>query len=339
MQKRFRVPIFALTAVVAFALLAAGAVAQVTVGQVAPTPNPEAFCEETLPFDEFQTAVSSGASYAVPAPGGVITSWSTNAGPGAGQKLELKVFRPIGPGAYTVVGHDIARALVPSTLNTFPVSIPVQAGDVVGTHVFGNVGLETSTPTACLFETGSVLDKFGWKQGNAATGASFGQENEGSELRLNISATVLPPPALTSLLTVRGSIKGGTPVIITGANLAEVRGVSFGTTPASFVVNSETQLTAVAPPSATLSKVPVTVTTAAGTATSLSTFAYEGCAVPKLTGKKLKASKRVLKKNDCGLGKLRKSGGVNAKTGKVVKQNPAPGKILAPGSKVGIKLG
>jgi PASTA domain len=37
--------------------------------------------------------------------------------------------------------------------------------------------------------------------------------------------------------------------------------------------------------------------------------------------------------------KVKKKEGVTAKTGKVVKQNPKPGKILAPGSKVSVKLG
>lgn len=36
---------------------------------------------------------------------------------------------------------------------------------------------------------------------------------------------------------------------------------------------------------------------------------------------------------------MKKKEGVTAKTGKVVKQNPKPGKILAPGSKVSVKLG
>ncbi|MGV1049877.1 MAG: PASTA domain-containing protein [Solirubrobacterales bacterium] len=336
MQKAFRVPFLALpTAVAALALLCASASAQITVGQVAP-PNPEVFCGSFAPFDEFQTAVGAGASYAVPAPGGLITSWSTSAGPGLGQKFEMKVFRPLGPSTYAVVAHDGPRPLLPSALNTFPVSIPVQAGDIVGMLVPSE--LET-TETACAFATGNPLDRSGWKEGNAPDGSSFTVEEE-TEFRENVSATVLPPPLLSALLTGKGTIKGGTPVVIAGLNLAEVRAVSFGAVPAtSFTVDSEAQITAIAPPSSTLSKVPVTVTTGAGTATSATTFAYEGCKVPKLAHGKLKASKRKLKKGDCRLGKVKKLGDATAKTGEVVKQNPKPGKILAPGSKVTIKLG
>ncbi len=336
MSKRFRVPVLVLTAVTSFALLAGTATAQVTVGQVAPTAPATSECEYFEPFDELNTAVSSGASYAVPAPGGVITSWSTNAGPGVGQLLEMKVFRPVGLGTYAVVAHDGPRALAPSVLNTFPVSIPVLPGDVVGLAVLSEL---QSTDTACFFNTFNPLDRVGWRLGNHVDGSIFSLEEEGTGWRMNVAASLLPPPAITALGSAHGPIKGGTPVIITGANFAGVSGVSFGATPATFAVNSEGQITATSPASKTLSKVPLTVTTVAGTATSATTFAYEGCKVPSLAGKKLKASKKKLKKADCKVGKVKKTGDATAKTGKVIKQNPKPGKILAPGTKVGIKLG
>ena len=84
---------------------------------------------------------------------------------------------------------------------------------------------------------------------------------------------------------------------------------------------------------------PITVTTAAGTATSAQTFAYEGCRVPKLKGKKLKASKKKLKKADCKTGKVKKRKGATAATGEVVKQSAKPGTILAPGTKIKVTLG
>lgn len=335
MRKLFRISILALAAVACAALLAGTASAQMTVGQLAPGVNPPTECEYPGPYDEFSTSVTSGASYTVPAPGGVLTSWSTNAGLGAGQVLGLKVIHPIGVNSYTVVGVDGPRPLAPSVVNTFPVSIPVQAGDIVGLHVPGEL---ESKASACYFEP-STLDRVGWRKGDQPLGAIFGFEEEGEGWRMNVSASLLPPPVVTGIVTPGGSVKGGTSVVITGANFALVKAVSFGTTPAVFAVNSEGQITATAPASATLSKVPVTVTTGAGTASSATTFAYEGCKVPKLGGKKLKASKKKLKKGDCKLGKVKKQGDATAKTGKVIKQNPKPGKILAPGSKVTIKLG
>jgi hypothetical protein len=73
----------------------------------------------------------------------------------------------------------------------------------------------------------------------------------------------------------------------------------------------------VAPASKKLSKVPITVTTIAGTTTSASTFSYEGCKVPKLGGKKLKGAKKSLRGADCKIGTVKKINGATSKTGKV----------------------
>lgn len=321
----------AASAIAAFLMLGGSASAQITVGQLAPA-NPEVSCLGS--WDELQLGVGGGASYAVPAPGGVLTSWSTGAGPGTGQLYEMKVYRPLGGGSFAVVAHDGPRALTPSTVNTFPVSVPVQANDIVGIHLDA-----ASSETACVFETGNPLDRYGWREGDNPDGSTFSLEGEeDGGYRYNISATVLPPPTISSISPSAGSVKGAS-VVITGANFASVSGVSFGSVPATFAVDSEGQITATAPPSKKLATVPVTVATVAGSATSSQTFAYKGCAVPQLKGKKLKAAKKKLSKANCKLGKVTKLDGATAKTGKVTKQGPKPGKILAPGSKVKVTLG
>jgi hypothetical protein len=63
------------------------------------------------------------------------------------------------------------------------------------------------------------------------------------------------------------------------------------------------------------------------------------CRVPKLRGKKLKAAKKALIKKDCKLGRVKKKKGATKNSGKVVKQKPAPGKLLPAGSKVKVTLG
>lgn len=128
--------------------------------------------------------------------------------------------------------------------------------------------------------------------------------------------------------------------MIGGSNFAEVKGVSFGSVPASsFAVNSEGQITAVAPPSATLANVNVSVTTLAGTATSASQFSYEGCTVPKLTGKKLKASRKKATKAHCKVGKVQHKKAAPSKVGKVLKQKPKAGTLLPPGAKIKVTVG
>jgi hypothetical protein len=56
-------------------------------------------------------------------------------------------------------------------------------------------------------------------------------------------------PAITGISPTQGSPTGDTKVTITGCNFTGVTSVDFGTTPAvSFTINSDTQITAVAPP-------------------------------------------------------------------------------------------
>lgn len=327
----------ALTAT-AVALLAssANAGAQVTVGQIATEDNAD-LCSFTNPGDELITSVGAGQGYAVPAPGGLITSWSTASWiPNPEQKLGLKVFRPAGPNTFTAIGQD-DRTLTPLAINTFPVSIPVQAGDLVALHVPSH----TESPfNNCKLEDPGQINKFSYFEGNAALGTpTTFTEEYGENARLNVAATVLPPPTITSLTPAAGSVKGGGVVAIAGSNFAQVKSVSFGSTPGTAVsAASESQISATAPASATIGAVPVTVTTAAGTVTASTPFAYEGCRVPKLKGKKLKASKKKLKKSDCKTGKVKKKNGATAATGKVVAQKPKPGTIAAPGAKVKLTL-
>jgi IPT/TIG domain/PASTA domain len=324
-------PMLSALAVLA-ALLAVPASSQaqlLTVGELAP-PNPPANCTNG-PFEVFPagTAVST---YRVPS-AGVITSWSTNAAAGAGQTLSFKVYRPLGNNQFLVVGHDGPRPLLPSVLNTFPTQIQVQAGDLIG----DNDENATSVPNACEF-VGAPGDAAGYKEGTLGDGAIFEEEGATPGERPNVSATLHPAPTASSISPASGPIAGGTSVTIDGTNFAEVRSVSFGGAFASYRVNGEGQIVATAPSSATLASVPVTVTTLGGSATAPQSFSYQGCVVPKLRGKKLKATKKTLRRVACRIGKVKKLGDATAKTGKVVKQSQKPGQILPPGSTISVKL-
>lgn len=325
----FRIALTALCGSLALFAMGATASAQITLGQLATATTPAFNCNYGSPYDELQTQVAAGNSYAAPS-SGAITSWSTQVGANPGQMLGMKVYRPAGFGTFQVVGQDGPRALS-AGLNTFAVNIPVQPGDIVG--IFLPAGVHAD----CLIETGLTGDVISYQEGNSPVGSSFAIQNTYSEERLNISATLLPPPTISAITPTEGSISGAG-VVITGTNFASVTGVSFGSVPAAFTVNSEGQITTTAPPSTTLSAVPVTVTTAAGSATSAQAFAYKGCKVPQLKGKKLKAAKKKLSKAGCKPGKVKKLHGATAKSGKVKKQNPKPGKILAPGAKIKITL-
>ncbi len=63
------------------------------------------------------------------------------------------------------------------------------------------------------------------------------------------------------------------------------------------------------------------------------------CLVPGLIGKKLKAAKKKIRRGGCRVGTVARKSGATAKTAKVVHQGPKPGRSLAAGSKVNVKLG
>jgi hypothetical protein len=116
--------------------------------------------------------------------------------------------------------------------------------------------------------------------------------------------------------------------------------------------SSESQITVTAPPGAAPGSVPVTVTTAAGSATSATGFIYvrpistggtpgtaiKSCHVPNLVGKKLKAAKRALAASRCALGKVRKARPTLLPRAKVVAQSPKPGMVLPIGAKVNVRV-
>ncbi len=64
----------------------------------------------------------------------------------------------------------------------------------------------------------------------------------------------------------------------------------------------------------------------------------EGCVVPKLKGRTLKASKQQLREANCKVGKVTKLRGATAEGGRVARQSPVPGGVLAPGAAVKVTL-
>ncbi|MDX6616381.1 MAG: hypothetical protein QOD60_1472 [Solirubrobacterales bacterium] len=74
---------------------------------------------------------SPGGQYTVPFTG-VITSWSFQAPATTVPSLKFKVGRHVAGNDFMIVGSDGPRDPVAGMLNTFPVTIPVQAGDVIG---------------------------------------------------------------------------------------------------------------------------------------------------------------------------------------------------------------
>lgn len=93
--------------------------------------------------------------------------------------------------------------------------------------------------------------------------------------------TYVPAPTVTKVNPNTGPTTGGNSVTITGTNFTGATAVHFGSTPAtSFIVNSSTSITAIAPPGS--GRVHVTVTTPGGTSATSAADLYQYKTVPPL---------------------------------------------------------
>jgi hypothetical protein len=79
-----------------------------------------------------QTALSSGAPYEVPPPGGVITSWRVRAHDTSPGSVRLQLWRPEGGADYTLVGRSALEAPIVGIVNQFATRIPVSGGELLG---------------------------------------------------------------------------------------------------------------------------------------------------------------------------------------------------------------
>lgn len=180
--------------------------ATVTLGQLAPGNPPAVTCPSTFSFDLLQPTVTSGNTYVVPG-NGTITSWSTNASANAGQMHSMKVFRNISGLSYLVVGHSGPRPMA-SGLNTFPASVAVKPGDVLGLST--NDG--SAVGSTCNFSAQG--DRYLSRQGtpgglpDGASGTFTVQPN----FRVNVAAVFEPTNTFTLGAATRNK-KNGTAIL------------------------------------------------------------------------------------------------------------------------------
>jgi PASTA domain/IPT/TIG domain len=287
-------------------------------------------------------------------PAGAIVRWSVVDGTTPGE-YHLRVANRLGNATFQFVttSPSVQSAGTPG-IQTFNLAtpIPVSQGQAIA--------LEMSEAASV-----GVLEEFGdftgWfppvPDGATAQGELFPPE----EGIVGFNAEIQPAPTVASLGTTSGPTAGGTSVTINGADLENATSVSFGSTPAaSYTVNSENQITAVAPASGSAAAVSVKVATIAGEATASQQFGYvapppppvvvspapkktqpkpvKQCVVPNLKGKKLPAAKAALKKGDCKAGKVTKLKGATPKTGKVAAQSRKAGAKAVAGAKVNLTL-
>jgi hypothetical protein len=324
-----RLNLIAAMAATLLALIAPSAAqgSTITVGSVLPPGSTPTAFGQVQTF--FNTALpEKGANLTSPVDGAIVR-WRLQDAEGG--PFHLRVLRPNGSGGYMAAGTSNPVTPSGGSLQTFAANLPIKAGDLIGidpTSATDKIGVAEVAGASYGFIFPPPFD-----------GATVAPSGTVAGKEIQLSAEVQPAPTVTAIAPDFGPVGGGATVTITGTDLASASAVKFGTVPAaSFKVDSETQITAVSPASATVDPVDVTVTTLAGTSavSKGDRFFYEGCVVPRLKGKKPKAAKRALLRADCKTGTVKRRKG---KRGKVIKQGPKPGKVLAPGAKVNLTVG
>jgi hypothetical protein len=305
--------------------------APITIGSPLTAPFGESACSEdctvvSTQFNEPAAVVASPVN-------GVIVRWHILGGSPL-FKYKLRVVSR--PSSLVFTGSGTSAPVSPAgpTLQTFPTNLPIHVGQLIA------IDLEKGAPIGFLEEEKG--DIYAFFPSPLLDGQTAEAELFEGEVAFN--AEIQPQPTISGITPSSGSVKGGTTVTITGSDFSNVSSVAFGSLPAqSFTVNSESQITAVAPRVTAPSSVPVSVTTPAGTATSSQPFTYRfQCVVPKVKGLKLKAAKRKIRKAHCKPGVVvipvgPKSNAATRKL-KVKRTKPKAGAVRPAGTKVRIIL-
>jgi len=323
--------VIAAVAAVCLAFVGSAQASVISIGSVLPEKY------EPTKFERVQTLFNTalpeaGATLASPVTGAIVR-WRVQGAEGG--PFFLRVLRPNGKGAYEAVGKSGPESPPSTAVQTFQTNLKIQAGDLIGvdpTSAEDKIGVAevSGAGYASIFPTpfeGSVV---------APSGTVGGKEIE-------LSAEIQPQPEVTLVSPPFGPVGGGTVVTITGKNFTQTSEVKFGSTPAAaFTVDSDTEITATTPKVLRPGKVDVAVSTFAGTNpnTQYDDYVYTACVVPKIKNRTLKVAKSMLRRAGCKLGHVKKIDAPKPKkVGKVLKQTPNPGKVLAPGARVRIQLG
>jgi Ca2+-binding RTX toxin-like protein len=169
----------------AIAIQATPASAAITIGQSPPIDGSPTHCAiGPKLFDTFQFGEARGASYQVPAGGGVITSWTAQTTSGSLQE-KLRVFNVLSVTSAIPAGESTVQT-VTNVPATFPTRIPVKGGEWLGFASSGEAD-------GCVYETTDAgFDQMGLAHGGSGT---VGKPEAASLLdnrRLNVSAVLEP---------------------------------------------------------------------------------------------------------------------------------------------------
>lgn len=181
--------------------------AAVTLGQLAPAPAfPDCPATDPPGADYLQPSITGGNLY-IARQAGTITSWSTRSS-GGGATYVFKVFRRTSdPDVFQVIAHGPPRMLT-SGINTVPVNIAVRSGDMIGIN-------ESGGANSCTFaQPGDAVLTRGGSLSDGASGTFAPQNN----VRLNLSAVLVPSNTFNIAAITRDRKRGSAAVIVNVSN-------------------------------------------------------------------------------------------------------------------------
>ena len=200
----------------------------------------------------------------------VVTSPAHAAGP-----VDVRVTNPNGTSA--VVAADqftyVAPA-APAVTGVSPTSGPIAGGTsvtITGTNLAGATGVAFGTTAAAIVSntaTQIVVTSPAHAAGLVDVRVTNPSGTSAVVAADQFTYVAPAPPAVTSVSPNSGSTGGGTSVTITGTNFTGATSVAFGTTAATIVSNTATQIVATSP-AHSAGAVDVRVTTSGGTSSTV----------------------------------------------------------------------
>jgi hypothetical protein len=138
---------------------------------------------------------------------GTVTSFSVNAG-STGGKVELRVLRPEGGGQFKGAGTSPAETITNTGGQTFNISLPVKAGDVLGLDNASSAVLFDNTDATYFTQYYQPMNADGTP--GLPDNTTAAPNNQANQTRLLLSAVVQSSGTTTSTGTSSGTSTGTT---------------------------------------------------------------------------------------------------------------------------------
>jgi hypothetical protein len=213
--------------------------------------------------------------------------------PQAAATYDITVTTPTGTSAVGTSDHYTYNAATAPSISSVSPNTGTSAGGTVvsisGSNFTGASAVNFGTVPASSFTIVSdtqiiaVSPAEGAATYDITVTTPSGTSATGSSDHFTVSAASLP--SVSAVTPTSGTSAGGTVVTVTGSYFTGASAVKFGGTAASwFIVNSDSSLTAIAPPG-TAGTVDITITTPAGTSSTGSAdhYTFTGSSAPTVT--------------------------------------------------------